>query len=78
MTLLLAGAGAWIALLTLFCCVFAVAGRADRELERSRPPVRQPVRPRLRLLRGGAQGASAVSSSGNRTALASRSSRRPL
>jgi hypothetical protein len=78
MTLLLAGAGAWIALLTLFCCVLAVASRADRELERSRPPARGPVRARLRVLPGGAQDSSAVSSSGNRTALASRSSRRPL
>jgi hypothetical protein len=73
MTLLLAGAGAWIALLTFFCCVLAVAGRADRELERSRPPARS----RLRLVRGGDQGSSEASS-GNRTALAARSSRRPL
>jgi hypothetical protein len=74
MILLLAGAGAWIALLTFFCCVLAVAGRADRELEHSRPPVRD--RERLRLLPGGAQDSPA--SSGNRTALAARSSRRPL
>ena len=78
MTLLLAGAGVWIALLTLFICVLAVAARADRELERSRPPMRGPVRPRLRLLPGGAQDSSEASSSGNRTALAARSSRRPL
>ena len=76
MILLLAAAGAWIALLTLFCCVLVVAGRADRELERSRPPLRAPAR-RLRLLPGGTQDSSAASS-GNRTALASRSSRRPL
>ena len=74
-TVLLAGAGAWIALLTLFCCVLLVASRADRELERSRPPVRG--RTRLRLLPGGAQDSSAASS-GNRTAVAPRSSRRPL
>jgi hypothetical protein len=78
MTILLAGAGAWIALLTLFCCVLAVGSRADRELERPRPPVRGPGRPQLRLLPGGAQGSSADSSSGNRTAPAGRSSRRPL
>jgi hypothetical protein len=77
MSLLLAGAGAWIALLTFFCCVFVVAGRADRELERSRPPMRGPVRPRLQLLPGGAQDSSEASS-GNRTARAARSSRRPL
>jgi hypothetical protein len=77
MTLLLAGAGAWIALLTFFCCVLAVAGRADRELERARPPMRGPMRPRLQLLPGGAHDSSA-GSSGNRTALAARSSRRPL
>jgi hypothetical protein len=77
MSLLLAGAGAWIALLTLFCSVLAVASRADREIERSQPPMRGPMRPRLRLLRGGAQDSSEASS-GNRTALASRSSRRPL
>jgi hypothetical protein len=75
MTLLLAGATAWIALLAFFCCVLAVAGRADRELERSQPPRRAPAR--LRLLPGGAQDASAASS-GNRTAPAARSSRRPL
>jgi hypothetical protein len=77
MTLLLAGAGAWIALLTFFTCILAVAGRADREIERARPPMRGPGRPRLRLLPGGAHESSAASS-GNRTALASRSSRRPL
>jgi hypothetical protein len=77
MTLLLAGAGAWIALLTLFCCVLAVASRADREIERSRPPVRGPAPRLLRLLHGGAQDSSEASS-GNRTALAARSSRRPL
>jgi hypothetical protein len=76
MTLLLAGAGAWIALLMLFCCVLAVASRADRELERSQPAVRGPERPRLRLLPGGLQDSSV--SSGNRTALAARSSRSPL
>jgi hypothetical protein len=76
MSLLLAGAGAWIALLTLFCSVLAVASRADRELERSQPPMRG--RPSLRLLPGGAHDSSEASSSGNRTALAARSSRRPL
>lgn len=78
MTLLLAGTGAWLALLTLFCCVLVAAGRADRELERSRPAVRGPMRPRLRLLPGGAQDSSEASSSGNRTAVAGRSSRSPL
>jgi hypothetical protein len=73
MILLLAGAGVWIALLTLFCCVLAVGARADRAAERSRPP----VRPRLRLVPGAAQDASEASS-GNRTSLAARSSRRPL
>jgi hypothetical protein len=77
MSLLLAGAAAWIALLTLFCSVLAVGGRADRELERSQPPMRGPGRPRLRPLPGGAQDSSEASS-GNRTALAARSSRRPL
>ena len=48
MILLLAGAGAWITLLVLFCCVLAAAGRADRELERSRPH----GPPRLRLRSG--------------------------
>jgi hypothetical protein len=57
--------------------VLAVAGRADRELERARPHTRGPVRPRLELLPGGAQDSSAASS-GNRTALAAKSSRRPL
>jgi hypothetical protein len=77
MSLLLAGAGAWIALLTLFCSVLAVASRADREIERSRPRMRGSVRPRLRVLPGEAQDSSEASS-GNRTALAARSSRRPL
>lgn len=77
MTVLLAGAGAWIALLTLFCCVLAVAGRADRELDRARAAMRPPGRPRLLLVPGGAQDSSEASS-GNRTALAARSSRRPL
>jgi hypothetical protein len=76
MTLLLAGAGIWVALLAFFCCLLAAAGRTDRALERSRPPMGGPVRPRLRPLRGGAQDSPV--SSGNRTALAGRSSRRPL
>jgi hypothetical protein len=75
--LLLAGAAVWIGLLAFICCLLAASGRADREAERWRPPARAPERPPLRLLPGGAQG-SVVSSSGNRTAVASRSSRRPL
>jgi hypothetical protein len=73
MTLLLAGVGIWFALLTLFVCVLAAAGRADRAAEHA--PARNPGRPRLRLLHGGAQDSSV---SGNRTALAGRSSRNPL
>jgi hypothetical protein len=77
MSLLLAGAGIWIALLAFFCCLLAAAARGDRDLERSRPPKREPVQPRLQMLRGGAQDSPAASS-GNRTALAGKSSRRPL
>ena len=77
MTLLLAGAGAWLALLTLFCCVLVAAGRADRDLERSRPPVRGRARAcdccpaALRTPRR-------PPPRGSRTALAGRSSRSPL
>jgi hypothetical protein len=78
MSLLLAGAGIWLALIACFCCMLAAASRADRALERPRPAPRPrpEAGPRLRLIAGGAQDSAA--SSGNRTALAGRSSRRPL
>jgi hypothetical protein len=71
MTLLLTIAAVWLGLVLCFCCLLAVAARADRAFDRAAARARTPARPRLELLAGGDQDSS-------RTSLGSRSSRSPL
>jgi hypothetical protein len=73
MSLLLTIAVAWLGLVFCFCCLLALAARADRAFERAAARARRPSRPRLQLLAGGVQ-----DSSSSRTSIGSRSSRSPL
>jgi hypothetical protein len=73
MTLLLTIAAVWLGLVLCFCCLLALAARADRAFERAAARARVPSRPRLELFAGGAQ-----DSSSSRTSVGSRSSRSPL